>query len=740
VTPNLKASPVLRFWSSQRLPVLLQTEVAECGLACLAMIAGYWGHRIDLPSMRRRFSVSLKGANLKGLIAMAQSLVLQTRPLKLDLQNLPELKLPCVLHWDMNHFVVLKRVSRNGIVIHDPAIGERRMAMDEVSRHFTGVALELLPGTTFCKAEERQSFTLLSLMGRVVGLKRGLGQLVLLGAALQVASLLAPFYMQWVVDEALIASDKDLIKVLGVGFLLLVCVQTAIGSVRSWVTTVLATNLNFQWLGNAFSHLMKLPLPYFEKRHLGDIVSRFGSIQTIQSSLTTQFVEGILDGLLVIGTLIVMSLYSVQLTVVACVAVVLYALLRWSMFRPLREATAEQIVHAARQQTHFLESARGVQSVRLFNRAEERRIGWMNALADQFNAALRISKLSISYQTANTLLFGLERVIVIWLAALAVLDARFSIGMLFAFISYKDQFSQRVAALIDKLFDLRMLRLHGERVADIVLSEVEEDISSAELELPRIDAAIEVRNVTFRYADGEPYVIKNLNLSIPAGQCIAITGASGCGKTTLIKLLLGLLEPTDGEILVGGIKLRILGLANYRQMVGAVMQDDQLFAGSIADNISFFDATTDQTLVESSAGLAAIHAEITAMPMAYNTLVGDIGSGLSGGQKQRILLARALYKSPRLLLLDEATSHLDIWNEQLVNAAIKRIELTRILVAHRPETIAMAQRVVVLHGGQIVRDLEQPLRQTSTLETRAQSSTEFSTVANESSGSSRASI
>ncbi len=701
-------SPNLRFWSRTRVPSILQTEAAECGLACLAMVAGYWGHRIDLANMRRRFSVSLKGATLKSLIAMAQPMALQARPLKLDLDNLSHLKLPCIVHWNMNHFVVLTTVDRTGVVIHDPAVGVRRLPMEEVSRHFTGIALELTPSAEFRKTEETVRFSLLGLMGRVVGLRRGLIQLMLIGIAMQVTSLVAPFYLQWVVDEALVAADRGLITVLGVGFLLLVAIQTAMTAFRSWATTILATNLNFQWFGNAFSHLMKLPLPYFEKRHLGDIVSRFGSIQTIQRSLTTQFVDGIVDGMLVIGTLIVMALYSLQLTVVAIGAVSLYVLLRLSIFKLLREATSEQIIHAARQQSHFMESARGVQSIRLFDRAQERRIGWMNTLADQFNADLRISRLSITYQTANSLLFGAERVVVIWLAALAVLDGRFSVGMLFAYLSYKDQFTQRLAALVDKVFEFRMLRLHGERVADIVLTAPESDMHDVEIDVDKIAPTVELRNVAFRYADGEPEVIKGLNLSIPAGQCLAIAGASGCGKTTLVKLMLGLIEPTAGEILIGGVKLKSLGLACYRQMMGTVMQDDQLFAGSVGDNISFFDPTPVQERIDSSARLAAIHDEILAMPMGYNTLVGDIGTGLSGGQKQRILLARALYKTPRMLCLDEATSHLDVWNEQLVNTAIQRIQLTRIIVAHRPETIAMAQRVVVLEGGQIVRDLVQP--------------------------------
>ena len=670
----------------------------------MAMVCSYWGHRIDVATMRRRFSVSLKGVTLKAMVAMAQALGLQARPLKLDVPHLAGLRLPCILHWDMDHFVVLKKVGRSSVVIHDPAVGERHVTMTALSSHFTGIALELTPGSTFQSRNEEQRFTLASLMGRVVGLRRGLAQIILLAVSLQICSLIAPFYLQWIVDEALIAADRDLITVLGAGFLILVLMQTAIGAVRSWVTTVLATSLNFQWLGNAFAHLMKLPLPYFEKRHLGDIVSRFGSIQTIQRSLTTQFVEGIVDGLLVVGTLVIMLLYSVQLTVVALGAVTMYAVLRWTVFQALREATAEQIVHAARQQTHFLESARGVQSVRLFGRAEERRIGWMNALAEQFNADLRIAKLSISYQTAHTLLFNAERIIVIWLAALAVLDTRFSVGMLLAFISYKDQFSQRMASLIDKLFELRMLRLHGERVADIVLTDPEESSQDVEVDPECIVPTLEVRNVSFRYADGEPHVLKDCNLIIPAGQCLAITGSSGCGKTTLVKILLGLLKPTEGEILVGGVKLENLGLQNFRQTIGTVMQEDQLFSGSIADNITFFDPRPDQERVQTCSRLAAVHDEIASMPMGYNTLVGDIGTGLSGGQKQRILLARALYKDPKLLVLDEATSHLDVCNEQIVNAAIKRISLTRILVAHRPETIAMAQRVVVLEHGQIARD------------------------------------
>jgi len=692
------------FWTRARLPILLQTEATECGLACLCMIASYWGHQIDIATMRRQFAISIKGVTLKALMLMAQGMSLKTRALKVDIPELGKMQLPCILHWDLNHFVVLKSISKQHAVIHDPAAGERRIALDNFANHYTGIALELTPDATFTKGIETQKFNLLSLMGRVIGLKRGLMQILLLGLALQIFALTGPFYMQWIVDEALISSDRDLITVLGCGFLLLIAVQTCITAIRSWVTNVLAINLNFQWLSNAFAHLLKLPMSYFEKRHTGDIVSRFGSIQTIQRSLTTQFVEGLIDGVLVLSTFTMMFIYSAQLALVASAAVLLYTGLRCLLFAALREATAEQIIHASKQQTHFLESIRGIQTVHLFHKAEERRNSWMNALIDQFNAELNISRLTLTYQTAHALLFNAERIIVIWLGALAVLDQRFSIGMLFAFISYKDQFSQRMASLVDKIVELRMIRLHGERVADIVFTEPEQDFSAPEIELDTIQPSIEIRNLSFRYADSEPNVLNNLNLTIPAGQCIAITGASGCGKTTLMKLLLGLIEPTEGEILIGGIKLSRIGLANYRNLIGTVMQEDMLFSGSINDNISFFDPAVDQQHLEECTRLASIHAEIMAMPMGYNTLIGDIGSGLSGGQKQRILLARALYKRPKIIFLDEATSHLDLNNEQVVNQAIGQIRLTRVIVAHRPETINMAQRIIELREGTLFHD------------------------------------
>jgi ATP-binding cassette, subfamily B, bacterial CvaB/MchF/RaxB len=273
----------------------------------------------------------------------------------------------------------------------------------------------------------------------------------------------------------LVSGDRDLLLTLGVGFGLLVLIQVLTAAGRAWAVLVLSATLNLQWLLNVFAHLLRLPVDWFEKRHIGDIWSRFASVQSIQKALTTSFVEAVLDGALVVLTLAMMALYSVRLTVVALVAVTVYGLLRWAFMRPLREATEEALVHEARQSSHFLESLRGVQAIKLFGAQPDRRARFSALVASTMNADISIRKLELGMTLAHRLLFGLERVAVIWLGALLVLERSLSVGMLFAFFAYKEQFAQRVSGLIDKLVTLRMLRLQGERLADIVLTPPEAD-------------------------------------------------------------------------------------------------------------------------------------------------------------------------------------------------------------------------------------------------------------------------
>ncbi|WP_233518891.1 peptidase domain-containing ABC transporter [Paraburkholderia xenovorans] len=695
----------MRFGWKRRLPMMLQTQAAECGLVCVGMIANYFGHDMDLASLRRRFTTSLKGATLNDIMQMSNQLGLTPRALRLDLNDLAKLNRPCILHWEMNHFVVLKEVSRDKITVHDPARGIRDIPMDEVSRGFTGVALELMPSASFQPVAEKQSISMLKLIGGVIGIRSAFVQVLLISAALEVCGIISPFYMQWVMDQVLVSADVDLLTLLGIGFLMLVVFQNAIAALRSWVVTWFSSLLSVQWTASVCSHLLKLPMSYFEQRHMGDIVSRFGSVGTIQSMLTSRFISTLLDGVMASITLVMLFVYSPMLTWLVLGLFAVYALIRWIAYRPLRRANEDQIAYSARAQSQLLESIRGVQTIKLGNKQEARVATYTNSVVDMTNRGIAIQRLSISFSTLQGVISGIGRVVLIWLAARQVLQNEFSAGMLVAFISFADQFTSRASGLIDTVIDIRMLRLHGERLADIVLTEPESNMEGSVTRANLVEEAkdrapgIEVSNLRFRYADTEPWVIKDCSFTVEPGESVALIGPSGQGKTTMAKLLLGLLMPQKGEIRVDGVDIKKLGMLGYRDMIGSVMQDDILFAGSIADNISFFDTHPDYAQVERVARIAQIHDEITAMPMGYQSLVGDMGSSLSGGQAQRVLLARALYRNPSILILDEATSHLDVDRERLINDAIRNMEVTRIIIAHRPETIRSADRIIAMQQG-----------------------------------------
>lgn len=690
----------LQFGWSRRLPMMLQTEAAECGLACLAMIASYHGHDVDLASLRRRFSTSLKGVTLARVMDMAGQLGFTCRPLKLDLDELPQLGTPCVLHWDLNHFVVLKRADKRGIMIHDPARGTRKLGRREVSEHFTGVALELAPKADFTPVSERQAISMRALTGKVRGLVPALSQILLLALALEVFALAGPFYLQWVLDHVLVSADHDLLTLLGLGFLGITVFSALITSARSWAVTWLGATLNVQWASNLFGHLMQLPLDWFEKRHIGDVISRFSSIQTIQKTLTTQFIGSLLDGLMSLVTLVVMGFYSLWLTVLVAGLFLAYGLIRWAFFNPLRRANEEQIIYAARQQSELLESIRGAMPIKLANRQDERLARYANATVATANRSIGIQRLSIAFVLSNQLLFGIGRVAMIWIAATLALKNEFTAGALIAFIAYADQFTSRAAGLIDKWVDFSMLKLHAERVADIALTAPEKQAETI-WNGPIPEASVELCNISFRYAESEPWILRHCNLRIEAGESVAITGLSGCGKSTLAKIFLGLLEPTEGVVKFGGTDIRKIGLNIYREWASAVMQGDQIFAGSIAENISFFDHDISMENIINAAQEASIHDDIMATPAGYQSLVGDMGSSLSGGQKQRVILARAIYRRSKLLILDEATSHLDTAREQKICEAIRRMKITRIVISHRNETIRSTDREANITHGKI---------------------------------------
>jgi len=697
----MSAELQLGFFRRSRVRLIRQTEVAECGLASLAMIANFHGLDVDLGTLRRRFQPSLRGASLKALMAIADRIGLTPRAVKLPLDQVANLQMPAVLHWDLNHFVVLERVKGGRALIHNPDGSSRWYAFDELSKHFSGVAMELRPADDFERGDRRERLRLPQLWRRMTGLKRALAQTLVLSLVMQAFVLASPYYMQVAIDTALPGLDTDLLTVLALGFALFTLINAGATLLRSFVLLSAGTSLSFGVASNVARRLFRLPVSWFEKRHVGDVLSRFQSIRPIQEALTQGAVAALLDGVLAILIFGVMLFYSASLALIALGAFALYALVRFVSFSFQREAQEAAIVTAAKEQSTMIESVRGIVTLRLFNRETQRHALWQTKLTDSVNAGIGLARVSIWQQVANTLIFGLEMILVIWLAIGFVIAGGFSVGMVFAYIAYKTQFLQRAASLIDQMIAFRMLGLHLERLSDIALAEQDASFDQPVHAAPALRGRIELRGVSFRYSPTDPLVLDKVDLVVEPGDHIAITGPSGGGKSTMVKILLGLVEPEEGELLIDGIPLARFGHKHYHDQIAAVLQDDSLFAGSLADNIALFDESPDMERVTAAAEAAAIHADIMTMPMGYESLVGDMGSALSGGQKQRVLLARALYRQPRVLVMDEGTSHLDVALEQQVNASVSSLGITRIVIAHRPETILAAARVFATHQGKL---------------------------------------
>ncbi len=689
------SAPFLNLTGVRTLPEVRQAEAAECGLACLAMVAGYHGLETDLATLRRRFSISMKGATLKSLIDIGAKMGLGSRALRCELEELREVRAPAILHWGMNHFVVLKRATGKWLELHDPALGVRRLKIEEASKQFTGVALELSPSGEFQRKREKQVIKLSGLVKLSPQTLGALGQCILLSFLIQGLVLAAPFYTQLVIDQAILKGDLNLLSALAIGFSLVCLFNVAATALRGFVTQFLGAVLSFEMEARLFQQMLRLPLDWFQKRQVGDVQSRFQSIQPIQQFLSQGGVAAVLDGVFGIATCILMFVFAPQLAGIAIAAVVLYALLRMAMLDISRRVAGDFLVAEAKEQSRFLETLRAAQTIKAAGSETTREALQRNAMAATLNSGIKGGNVSIGYQALNQTLNGLTDVAIVFLGAQLVIQTDLTVGILMAFMAYKGQFTQRATSLIESLIQWRLLDVHLERIADIALHprELGADADGFEGE---IRGAVEARNISFRYGAADPTTLSNISLKVEAGEFVAIVGPSGCGKSTLLKLLTGLYQPTYGEILIDGRPLNTWSRAALRAQIALVAQDDQLLAGSIAENIAFFDERIDMDWVRECARKASIHNEIERMPMGYQSLVGDMGSTLSGGQKQRVMIARALYRRPRILILDEGTSHLDVDTERAVNAALSSLAITRIVVAHRPETIRAAGREVAL--------------------------------------------
>jgi ATP-binding cassette subfamily B protein RaxB len=695
----ISAEKLLNFEAHNKLPVVLQSESAECGLACLAMVAGFYGFSIDLTSLRKIYPVPQQGMDLSQLADVAGRMNLASRALRVEMDELTQLNLPCIIHWNVNHFVVIKSVHTNYVIIHDPAHGKRKISRIQFAKQFTGIALELFTTKNFEKKDKTKRLKISDLWSRIVGFKKCLVQVLIFSLLIECFTIVAPLYTQIVIDLIPKQQSLDGLYAIALGFTLILFTQIAVSAVRDLALLRLSSQLNIQMAANLFYHLVRLPLAYFSKRHVGDILSRFGSLTHIRQMITTGILSAVLDGLMAIITLIVLWYYSAQLTMVVLAVVAIYILMRIVFYEPFKQLNLENIIASAKESSHFMETLRAIQTLKIFQQENDRQLQWLNRLASTINKEIKIAQWGIGFSTVHGIIFGLENIIVVLLAAKLVMAGSFTIGMLFAFMSFKVSFVNAVNNLINQAINFKMLDIHLERISDIAFTEKENinehfpKVDSA-INAPTIAGKIEAIDLAYRFEGGDQDLFSNISFTIEAGESAAIVGPSGCGKTTLMKCLMGLLEPTQGRILIDGKPLK--SFKQYRSQIAGVMQDDQLVSGSIKDNITLFSSVTEWHRIYLATSKACVHDEILKFTMDYETLVGDMGSSLSGGQKQRIVLARALYREPRILFLDEATSHLDVANESLVNQHIKDLAITKVIIAHRPETIKSANKKIIM--------------------------------------------
>lgn len=678
----------------RRLPVYLQAEAAECGLACIGMIAAYWGRELDMPALRRRSPVSLQGARLSDLIRAAEGLEMSPRALKLDLDALAELRLPAVLHWEFNHFVVLKKLTRTGAIIHDPGVGERHVSRNALSRSFTGIALELKPSGNFRQEKESSTVGLGTIMRGVNGILPPLLQTLFLSICIQLVVITLPFLTQLSIDHVIPARDLDLLQVLAIGFGVIYATRPILEWLRARLIIFIGIQFSEQMTSNVVRYLLSLRLGFFEKRSIGDLLTRIEATERLRDLLIDGFVTAVVDALLAIFILGMMFYYSPLLGTIVSLVALLVIILRLAFIPALRRQVNETLQNKGLEQAELIESMRGIASIKFAGKESDRQSIWNNRLSSYLNSLSHMQALQANYIFIKDIVMNLSIVLLVYMGIRLVLDAdvTFTLGAFVAFTTYREMFFNRLNSLLEMLLEFSMSRVHLERLAEI-LSETAEQRPSEFHRINNETVELDLHQVSFCFEGSQKLILNDINAHISKGDRIMLFGPSGAGKTTLLKILSGIYTPTDGRIMLNYLDVAGPGLRVLRDHCATVLQGDYLFKGSVMDNITFFDRLPDTDFAIQCAKLACIDTDIQSMPMSYETLIGEMGSSLSQGQQQRVLLARALYLKRPILVLDEGTAHLDEETERKVLSNLRRLKLTIIMTAHKRSLADFATEV-----------------------------------------------
>lgn len=689
----------------KKVPLIYQSEVTECGLACLAMVCNYHGYEVDLINLRRDFPISLRGLNLSSIIKVAGSLNFHARPMRVEIEHLNEIDLPTILHWNLDHFVVLTAIKSTRhtrtYTINDPSVGIRKLTEKEFSKHFTGIALELTPSANFVRKIQKTKLHLWDLWSSSKGVFSSLSSLLILTVLIQIATLLSPLFVQVAVDDIYSSSDTFALIIFSIGFAIL----AIFGGAASWARARLASDvsqiLDFQIISNVVSHLFRLPLAWFEKRYVGDVISRFNATTQITDLLSKGLVVGGLDIITLVSIVFLLLFMYWPASLIATLGIFLIAVIHFYYVPRINVATAEALIAQAADSSTIIESLQGISGIKASGNEFSRLRIWRDRKSRSTNRAIYVNRLKNSSETIKQSCCNLTNVLFALFAIYSAIEGDITLGSAIAIVAYYSFLQISGIRVLQLHGEYRMLSVHLDRLSDIVLEDPE-PFKERMNDAPPFNGAISLQNVHFSYGVGEDEVLKNINIDIAPGESVAIVGASGEGKTTLIKIMVGLLDPTSGIVKVDGRPLDNRTKLMWRRNVGYVAQNDDLYSGSIAENIAFFDSSLDLAEVVNAAKKAAIHEFIEKTPMGYDSLVGDMGSALSGGQIARILLARALYRRPKVLFADEGTAHLDSETERKVNSSISDMGITRIIVAHRESTINSADRKIEIFNGEAI--------------------------------------
>jgi ATP-binding cassette subfamily B protein len=688
----------------RRVPFVPQMTTTDCGAACIAMVVSYFGRPTSLAESREICAPGRDGNSGNEVAAGARRFGLRVRTVSADIHDLPSLDLPAILHWDFRHYVVLESIERRGYRVIDPGRGRRRVSRDEIDRRFTGVAFCLTLGETGLTPVSSTTSptgwaTYLRDGLRDVVARRLLGQVALASLLLQVFGLVVPALTLLLVDQVLPFRLAESMSVLALGLGVVTLARTVVSLLRSVLLVKLRNCLDLTWMGRFIKHLFALPYEFFQRRATGDLVTRIGSNATIRDVVATQTVSALLDGLFVIGYLVFLVAASPRFSIVVAVLGALQVAILVATREAISLATTHELTSFADVQSTLTDAVTNALLVKATGAEQDVIDRWSERFGEYLKDTAWRNTLSGAAEAAMVAVRVGGALMLLWYGAREVLVGRLSLGEMLALNALAAALLVPVSSLTTTFLQLQVARAHLERIAD-VLRETPERRGGVAVRLDRAPR-IDVEGLSFRYHPTAQLVLDRVSFSVPAGAKFGIAGRTGSGKSTLVRVLLGLHECSEGVVRFDGLRLESIDLLSLRRQVGVVLQDGGAISGSIRDNVGFGGNGMPLPAVAAAVRAAALDDDIQRMPMGFDTPVLESGSGLSGGERQRLAIARAIARGSSLLVFDEATSHLDALTEHRIDQSIGSLTCTRIVVAHRLAAIRNADLILVLESGQV---------------------------------------